>query len=80
MTLQLDTKRLKKEVPETLTSEDCLVDNRSESGIERAFGLSKRSSKNCQSFNGSSSSSLTEDQCFGKRSSEPMVFANFLGL
>ena len=37
----------------------------------------KRARKNCQSSNGSSSSLLTEDRCFGKRSSEPMTFATF---
>ena len=44
---------------------------------ELLLGLAKKKSlKNCQSSNGSSSSSyvLTEDRCFGKRSSEPMAF------
>ena len=40
------------------------------------LGLVKRARKNCQSFNGSSNS-LTEDRCFGKRSSKLMIFANF---
>ena len=54
----------------------CFDDNRSKRGIENAVGPSKKTSKNCQSSNGSSSS-LTENQCFGKRSSEPIAFANF---
>ena len=58
----------------------CLVGNRFENGIERAPGSSKKSLKNYQSSNGSSSSSLTEDRCLGKRSSEPMAFANFSDL
>ena len=57
----------------------CLVGNRFENGIERAPGPSKKSSKNCQSSI-ESSSSLTEDWCLGKRSSEPMAFANFSDL
>ena len=39
----------------------CFVDNRSKRGIARAPGLSKKSSKNCQGFNGSSSSSYLID-------------------
>ena len=38
-------KGLKEEVPKMLAGEHCLVDNRSESGIERASGPNKRSSK-----------------------------------
>ena len=39
----------------------CLVGNRFENGIERAPGPSKKSSKNCQNSNGSSSSSYLID-------------------
>ena len=74
--LQIKTrcKWAQKKIPKTLTGEDCLVDNHSKSGIERASDLSKRSSKNCQSFNKSSSSLLTEDRYFGKHFSELMTF------
>ena len=57
----------------------CFVNNRSGSSIEKALGPSKKSLKNRQSSNGSSSSS-TEDWCIGKHSSEPMAFINFSDL
>ena len=44
--------------------------------LRKLLGSAKKSSKNCQSSN-ESSSSLTEDRCFGKRSSELMIFATF---
>ena len=56
MQTNFGVKGLEEEVPETRTGEDCLDDNRSESGIEKAPGPSKKSLENCQSSNGSSSS------------------------
>ena len=43
--IKLNAKGLEEEIPEALTGEDCLVDNRSENDIERAPGPSKRARK-----------------------------------